>query len=110
MAGYTRQSEAGIVDGGSISADDLNNEFDQIETAMGASGHSHTGAAGEGPKITSSGLANSAVITDRIADSAVTTAKINNNAVIEYEAGLENANFASGPGGSWQLKRWREIE
>lgn len=81
MAGYTRQSEAGIVDGGIISADDLNNEFDQIETAMGASGHSHTGAAGEGPKITSSGLANSAVITDRIADSAVTTAKINNNAV-----------------------------
>ncbi|KPJ55058.1 hypothetical protein AMJ47_02095 [Parcubacteria bacterium DG_72] len=36
--------------------------------------------------------------------------QINNNAVIEYDAGLENANFASGPGGSWQLRRWREIE
>ncbi len=36
--------------------------------------------------------------------------QINNSAVIEYDAGLENANFASGPGGSWKLRRWREIE
>lgn len=36
--------------------------------------------------------------------------KINNNAVIEYESGLENANFASGPGGGWQVRSWSEIE
>jgi hypothetical protein len=28
MAGYTRQSDAGIVDGGVISANDLNAEFE----------------------------------------------------------------------------------
>ena len=66
MAGYTRQSETGIVDGGIISADDLNNEFDQIETAMGAAGHSHTGVAGEGPRIGAGGLANGAVVEDRL--------------------------------------------
>lgn len=36
--------------------------------------------------------------------------KMNNNAEIEYEAGLENTLFSSGPGGSWQVGSWREIE
>jgi Tfp pilus assembly protein PilX len=36
--------------------------------------------------------------------------QINNNAEVEYDSGLENANFASGPGGSWKLKSWKEIE
>ncbi len=36
--------------------------------------------------------------------------KINNNAEIEYESGLQEANFSSGPGGSWQIKTWEEIE
>lgn len=36
--------------------------------------------------------------------------QMNNNVIVEYESGLENANFASGPGGGWQLKDWREIE
>jgi hypothetical protein len=36
--------------------------------------------------------------------------QINNLAVVEYDSGLENANFASGPGGSWKLKSWREVE
>ena len=81
MAGYTRQSEAGIVDGGIISANDLNAEFDQIETAMGALGHSHSGASGEGPQISTAGIADSAVTTVKINDAAVTTAKINDAAV-----------------------------
>ena len=39
---YTRQSSAGIVDGGVIEASDLNDEFDQILAAFAVStGHSH---------------------------------------------------------------------
>lgn len=36
--------------------------------------------------------------------------KINNNAEIQYESGLENALFSSGPGGSWQVTEWKEVE
>jgi hypothetical protein len=36
--------------------------------------------------------------------------KINNNAIIEYESGLENAIFSSGPGGSGGVIEWKEIE
>jgi len=36
--------------------------------------------------------------------------KINNNAVIEYESGLENAIFSSGPGGSGEVIEWKEIK
>lgn len=88
MAGYTRQSEAGIVDGGIISANDLNAEFDQIETAMGALGHSHSGASGEGPQISTAGIADSAVTTVKINDGAVTTAKIT-------DANVTNAKLAT---------------
>jgi hypothetical protein len=88
MAGYTRQSDAGIVDGGVISANDLNAEFDQIETAMGALGHSHSGASGEGPQISTAGIADSAVTTVKINDGAVTTAKI-------ADANVTNAKLAT---------------
>jgi len=81
MAGYTRQSEAGIVDGGVITASDLNNEFDQIETAMGTLGHDHSGGSGNGPKITATGLADSAVTTAKLNSSAVTEVKIASGAV-----------------------------
>jgi hypothetical protein len=76
MAGYTRASEAGIVDGGIISANDLNAEFNRIETAMGASGHSHTGVAGEGPKLGPESIANGAVGNSTIGEGAVSTTKI----------------------------------
>lgn len=36
--------------------------------------------------------------------------KIENNAEIEYESGLENTLFSSGPGGSWQVEDWKETE
>ncbi len=36
--------------------------------------------------------------------------QINNNAVIEYESGLENPIFSNGPGGSWVVEGWKEIE
>ena len=35
---------------------------------------------------------------------------LDNNAEIIYESGLENASFSSGPGGSWEVTSWKEIE
>ena len=35
---------------------------------------------------------------------------LDNNAIIEYEVGLEDAAFSSGPGGSWEITAWKEIE
>jgi len=35
---------------------------------------------------------------------------LDNNAIIEYESGLEDVNFSSGPGGSWKVIEWKEIE
>lgn len=36
--------------------------------------------------------------------------QLENNAVIQYESGLENASFSSGPGGTWEVINWKEIE
>jgi hypothetical protein len=33
-----------------------------------------------------------------------------NNAIIEYESGLEDVSFSSGPGGGWKIVEWKEIE
>jgi len=35
---------------------------------------------------------------------------LDNGAIINYETGLENINFTSGPGGGWQVEDWQEIE
>lgn len=35
---------------------------------------------------------------------------LENNAVVTYESGLANVNFSSGPGGSWNIISWKEIE
>jgi len=35
---------------------------------------------------------------------------LDNNAEILYESGLEEATFSSGPGGSWEVASWKEIE
>jgi len=52
MAGYTRQSTATIINGAGITAPPLNAEFNQIVSAFNAaSGHTHTGGTGDGPKI-----------------------------------------------------------
>lgn len=36
--------------------------------------------------------------------------RIENNAEIEYESGLQDSIFSSGPGASWQVKSWKETE
>lgn len=52
MAGYTRQSAASIVALAEITAAPLNAEFNQLQSAFhAATGHGHSGAAGDGPKI-----------------------------------------------------------
>ena len=76
MAGYTRQSSSGIVDGGVISAEDLNNEFNQLATTFASGGHKHTGAAGESQQIDGTGITTGAISSDKLASNAVTTVKI----------------------------------
>ncbi len=36
--------------------------------------------------------------------------QLDNNAEVNYETGLENISFTSGPGGSWEAVNWREIK
>jgi len=51
MAGYTRQSASSIQNTLDITAAPLNAEFNQLETAFGTTGHTHTGLAGDSAKI-----------------------------------------------------------
>ena len=32
------------------------------------------------------------------------------NVIIQYEQGVTDANFSSGPGGGWNVKSWKEVE
>lgn len=59
MAGYSRQDTTNnIANGNVINADDLDNEFDALESAFNAiSGHKHDGSAGNGAPITKVGPA-----------------------------------------------------
>ena len=51
MATYTRVSANSIIPGANITAAPINAEFNQIETVFGTGGHTHTGVAGDAPKI-----------------------------------------------------------
>ena len=62
MATYTRQSSAGIVDGGVIEASDLNNEFNQLASAFLAPTFG-VGTAGTDIVMTFDGETNDGVIT-----------------------------------------------
>lgn len=57
MAGYTRQDTANNISNGSvIDADDLDSEFNTIESAFNTTtGHAHDGSPGEGPAISKVG-------------------------------------------------------
>lgn len=71
--GYVRNDSANnIADGNVINAADLDGEFDAVQAAFNAStGHSHDGTTGEGPKITSAGLAAGAVDSSAVANNSV---------------------------------------
>jgi len=62
MAVYTRQSSAGIVDGGTIEASDLNDEFDQVASAFLAPTFG-VGTAGTDIVMTFDGETNDGVLT-----------------------------------------------
>lgn len=36
--------------------------------------------------------------------------KMNGGTTVQYEAGLANQNFTSGPSGSWNINSWQEVE
>ena len=36
--------------------------------------------------------------------------QLEQNAIIRYEQGLVNSSFSAGPGGSWKVENWREVE
>ena len=57
MTGYTRKDTSNnIADGNIINSDDLDNEFDGVQSAFNAStGHTHDGTAAEGAPITKIG-------------------------------------------------------
>jgi len=86
--GYVRNDTSNnISDGNVINASDLDGEFDAIVAAFNAStGHSHDGTTGEGPQITSAG----------IADSNVTPSKLDSTAT--YSVGALDATGAVGAG------------
>lgn len=71
--GYVRNDSANnIADGNVINAADLDGEFDAVQAAFNAStGHSHDGTVGEGPLITSAGLAAGAVTASAIANDSI---------------------------------------
>ena len=35
---------------------------------------------------------------------------LDNEAIIKYESGLKDTFFSSGPGGSWEILEWKEVE
>ena len=56
MTGYTRQSATDIVDGLTVEAQPINDEFNMLQSAFSAStGHAHDGSVGGGAPITSAG-------------------------------------------------------
>jgi surface antigen len=79
--GYTRQSSADIQTGLIILANPINNEFNSLQAAFdSASGHTHDGTVGEGPKI------------DITTGLVTSTAPV--NASIDYVLGNTNAGVA----------------
>ncbi|KPJ71819.1 hypothetical protein AMJ50_00715 [Parcubacteria bacterium DG_74_3] len=52
------------------------------------------------------------VIRNNVSTRQVTGYKVylEENAVVSYEYGLQDAEFSSGPGGSWEVASWKEIE
>jgi len=65
MTGYTRKDTTNnIADGNIINADDLDNEFDGVQTAFNAStGHTHDGTSAEGAAIVKIGPVQDVVVT-----------------------------------------------
>ena len=94
--GYTRNDTPNnIADGNVINAADLDGEFDAIVAAFnGSTGHSHDGTTGEGPPITSSGLAANSVTATQVAANAVALGTKTTGSYVEQ--GATSGNGLSG--------------
>lgn len=94
--GYTRNDTPNnIADGNVINAADLDGEFDAIVAAFNSStGHSHDGTTGEGPQITSSGLAANAVTATAIAANSIALGTKTTGSYVEQ--GATSGNGLSG--------------
>ena len=89
MAGYVRNDTINnIADGNIINAADLDGEFDKLQTAFGAaSGHNHSGSAGDGKPIESVGPAQ-----DFVVSATAATPKTNNT----LDVGATSFKFKDG--------------
>ena len=94
--GYTRNDTPNnIADGNVINAADLDGEFDALVAAFNAStGHSHDGTSGEGPPITSSGLAANSVTATQVAANSVALGTKTTGSYVEQ--GATSGNGISG--------------
>lgn len=45
-----------------------------------------------------------------VKEATANTIQLDNNTNVEYETGIINANFVSGPSGSWYISSWDEVE
>lgn len=98
--GYVRADTSNnIAPGNTISANDLDNEFDAVESAFnGSTGHSHDGTIGEGPQIATDGIADGAVTNAKVAaNAAISTSKIDG---LNAYAELAGASFTGDVSGT----------
>ena len=97
MAGYTRQSVASIINGANITAPPLNAEFNQLLAAFsGSTGHGHTGASGDAPKIP---LATS--VSGYLLPANGGVGGLNNNTATADPVVGDDANDGYAPGSIW---------
>ena len=46
----------------------------------------------------------------KISEGTAYQVSLDNNAAIQYQSGLRDTSFSSGPGGSWEILEWKEVE
>ena len=97
MAGYTRQSVADIINGQPITAPPINAELNTLAAAFDAStGHTHTGATGDGPKIPIA----SSVLGFLAPDNGGVGGKNNTTATVDPDV-LNDSTQGYAPGSIW---------
>lgn len=99
MAGYTRNDTGNnIANGNVIDADDLDGEFNAIETAFGAvTGHTHGGTAGDGAPITRVGPAQDLVVSaTQVLPKTTNTLDLGSAAFKFKDAYVDGVLFADG--------------
>lgn len=92
-----------------------------VSTIQGCNGSGGTGCASGSSGINLGNNINGGIfytsnsminISNNAEIKAVVGYKLNlsNNVEIKYEQGVANTNFASGPGGGWNVKSWNEVQ